>query len=733
MNLNLLPFQEEAINNLLDAMNEENPVVVLKSCTGSGKTIILTHFMDRLHHIDRNTCFVWLTPGKGDLEEQSKAKMDKYVHASSTKLLDDVLNDGFSTGDYVFINWERLNKRGNNALKEGERLNFLERVSLAQDEGIEFVLVVDESHSNNTIKTNDLKKYFQARKTIHASATPVYTDDDILVEVDEDDVIDQGLIKRHIFINPDFPNDIEVSSEEEFLIDKAETMRQELVAEYAIAGAKVNPLVVIQLPDNNDTLKSYIEDYLTELGITYDNGLLACWLSGEHKNTDGVELNDSKVQYIIIKQAIAMGWDCPRAQILVKLRDNMTETFQIQTIGRIRRMPEAHHYDNPVLDNCYIFTMDTKFIEDTKNEVGDGVSEAITLFLKPEHRFFSLVSEKRNVELQEIDPRKATEAMINYYVKTLDLGKNGQENKAKFANAGYEFSSSIDDTTQSGLVEHLNVDEIRGLNSVSFKVMKTGRPLHDEFNRALYHLASRTNIRYTNLSQILRRLFHSGTSFPKKLLKLDQSAYYAFFLNNYSRIQEDITKALAGIGTMMQFDKTDVHEKLFEIPRECLFAYNKNARNQSIMQKNVYEGYRASAAGRSMGERAFEKYCEAADAIKWFYKNGDKGIEYFSILFQDNAGNRKLFYPDYIIQTNDDCVWIIEVKGGQGVHGEDRNIDEFAAMKFEAMKRYADEHHVKAGFVRFDELDQDLCIATEEYTSDMRSEYWVVLDEVFES
>ena len=47
-----------------------------------------------------------------------------------------------------------------------------------------------------------------------------------------------------------------------------------------------------------------------------------------------------------MKQAISTGWDCPRAKILVKLREGMSEQFEIQTIGRIRRMPEAKHYED---------------------------------------------------------------------------------------------------------------------------------------------------------------------------------------------------------------------------------------------------------------------------------------------------------------------------------------------------------------------------------------------------
>ena len=75
-----------------------------------------------------SAAFVWLTPGKGELEEQSKAKMDRYCHNASTKTLADVMAGGFAAGDAVFVNWEKL-KLGANALKDSERTNFVEWVA----------------------------------------------------------------------------------------------------------------------------------------------------------------------------------------------------------------------------------------------------------------------------------------------------------------------------------------------------------------------------------------------------------------------------------------------------------------------------------------------------------------------------------------------------------------------------------------------------------------------------
>ena len=70
------------------------------------------------------------------------------------------------------------------------------------------------------------------------------------------------------------------------------------------------------------------------------NNKLAIWLSGEHINKEDVEKQDSEVEVLLFKQAIALGWDCPRAQILVLFREWHSPIFSIQTVGRIMRMPE---------------------------------------------------------------------------------------------------------------------------------------------------------------------------------------------------------------------------------------------------------------------------------------------------------------------------------------------------------------------------------------------------------
>lgn len=218
MGITLANFQLKAIEALMEAMGEPNRDIILKSCTGSGKTIILTHFMDEYLKSTNKAVFVWLTPGKGNLELQSKAKMDKYIHGSNTKLLSDIMSSGFEENDACFINWEKLTKKGNNALKDSERTNFVEHIQNAIDNGLTFTIIVDESHQNDTIKADDILALFNANKIIRCSATPKNYKNALLIEIPEEDVIAEGLIKKLLIINENFEQHISVEDQISYLL-----------------------------------------------------------------------------------------------------------------------------------------------------------------------------------------------------------------------------------------------------------------------------------------------------------------------------------------------------------------------------------------------------------------------------------------------------------------------------------------------------------------------------------
>ena len=726
--MELKEFQLNAVKSLFEAMETPARDIILKSPTGSGKTIILTYFMHQYIQSFPKTVFVWLTPGKGNLEEQSKAKMDKYIHASQTKLLSDVMTAGFEENDSCFINWEKLTKKGNNALKDSERTNFLEHIQHALNDGIRFVIIVDESHQNNTIKADEIIQYFHTDKIIRCSATPKGIAKAEIIEIPEEEVIAAGLIKKMLVINQDFPQSIETEDQTAFLLEKALGKQRELRAAFLQGGNDINPLIVIQIPNKSETLQDGVERYLETQGLTYENGQLAVWLSDRHENLDGIDKPNAASSAVIIKQAVATGWDCPRAHILVKLRDNMDETFEIQTIGRIRRMPEAKHYQNDLLDSCYLYTFDEKFTAGVKMALDKGALNACTLFLKNEYKDITLTGEQRTMVTSTRNPQKALQAIVSYAQKELGIGTNKAENRTRLQAAGYEMSESIVKHTLSGETATLDF-AAADMNTIAVTEKLNTHTHGRDYHHKIGKIGMEIGMEYSYMNTIIRKLFDKNFKYSRKILALEPREVYAFVINNADRLRHLVREAMAYELAQLSLEVPAKSYYDFRIPQSCMFTYNGEAKTQLVMKKNVYQNYLSSAAPRSTPEVKFEKFCERSESVEWWYKNGDKGNEYFSIVYVDNSNRQKLFYPDYIISVGSQ-IWIIETKGGFDRSGNSQDIDLYTPKKFGVLKAYLDEHGLKGGIVRNDATTDELCICMEHYSDDIGSDDWQVLESV---
>lgn len=736
--MELKEFQINAISSLMEAMTKKNRDIVLKSCTGSGKTIILTHFMEEYTSMHRGAIFVWLTPGKGDLEEQSKQKMDMYIHNAQTKDINDILTQGFQAGDKCFINWEKLVKKGNKALEDGDKQNFKELVNEAINKGFEFSIIVDESHQNDTIKSQVIIDYFKANKIIRCSATPKGYSNAIVIEIEEREVISAGLIKKLLVINENFEQNIHVDNQVDYLLSKALEKQRQLKAGFISLEKDINPLIVVQLPNKNAVLEYQVEQWFEKQGIDYCNKQLAVWLDKKKENIDNISDNNAAPVAIIIKQAIATGWDCPRAHILVKLRDNMNETFEIQTIGRIRRMPEARHYNSDLLDNCYLYTLDEHFTQCVKQSMGKDALDADILQLKPQYRAIELLSEQAKGVLGGRDAVDCLKAIYTYLKKEFNLDGKTVENKNKLKAAGFVFGTYIIGTTKTGKVSTPNSKAISQLNDSSVVSNLSTNSQNWEYRNRVHEIGLKITVEGGKMDVIIRRLFCKNAS-PStyRLLNMEAKELCAFVINNCDRLKHLFRQATAYVASMDLYraDTLYLSQKTtktkFHFPRQLIFTFDGSAKTQMICEKNVYYNYRSSAEPRSSSEIAFEKECEKLECVDWWYKNGDKGAEYFSIAYEDATRKVKLFYPDYILSVKDK-LWIIETKGGFDKYGNSQDIDRFTPMKFEALRRYLDTYNVNGGIVREDGR-QDLYICQNNYVEDISNDCWEPLAEILKN
>ena len=729
--IKLKDFQINTVNKLLDATSiGSKKEVLLQAPTGSGKTIILLSYIEEYLKENNKMVFVWLTPGKGDLEEQSRKKMVKYLPHHNTKNIKDVLLQGFEAKDTAFINWETITKKDNNALKEAERKNLYERVREAHNNGYKFIIIVDEEHLNKTVKAEAILQYMNPEYIVRVSATTKTNKEAEFIKIDELEVINAGLIARALYINENVSNQTTLSNEHEYLLDLAINKRKAIKDEYIKLGVQVNPLIIIQVPNKSDDLIKQIEKILEERNYTYDRKNLAIWLSDRKENIEDIENNESNQAVLIMKQAISTGWDCPRAKILVKLRDNMSEDFETQTIGRIRRMPQAHHYDNVLLDNCYLYTFDEKYETAVKQELGSNAYDAKVIFLKNEYKNFTLKKITFDNAFDGFDERQTFSILHEYYIEKYKLTSNKKNNKTILEANGYVFKDTIDNYIVQDKIVRINSDELQNANRIKVSSTVTTNKNGFELRHSINVISSKIGMRYDRTRLMLERMFFRGKLFSKKFVDLSLIEFYAFVINNEDILKHDFQEAVSQKSRQMKMKLDELKILDWKAPEMDYIKYDPKMKDTTIYEKSIYMNYPNSTI-KSKSERMFEFFCEHNENIKWFYKNGESSSDYFSIVYVDAVNHKWHFYPDFIVCDKDNKIWIIETKGGENADGESKNIDIKVENKFEALKEYAKSYNVKWGFVRDYDKNEQLYICNTEYTEDMENDNWMLLKNIF--
>lgn len=733
--LNLFQFQEKAVLNLIDMTTDSNEkqTIVMKAPTGSGKTIILIDFVDEyLSKVNSNTAFIWLCPGKGDLEEQSQKKMQWIAPNRNTQNLFDALQNGFAPESITFINWELVTKKGNTAIRDGERKNLFDRIAEAHRSGLEFIVIIDEEHSNNTAKARDIINAFSAKHIIRVSATAIQNKRYAFYEIDEMDVIDEGLITKALYVNEGVENNVEIKDDYDYLLNLADKKRKAIAERYHSVGKNIRPLVLIQFPNGKPEAVKAVEEKLKSMGYFYENGMVSKWMSGDRKDVpDNLTDNDGIPVFLLMKQAISTGWDCPRAKILVKLREGMSEQFEIQTIGRIRRMPEAKHYDDDLLDFCYVYTVDEKWKAGLLATM-DKAYETRRLFLKPKCKTFTLEKQTRDLEKNGLGEREILHKVQDYLTNTYHLGSDKKKNEEHLAIGGYIFDKDILGKAIKGkfvIMETLLED------SASYVTTRKHVDTHKHGIQLLHSvdmIKTAVGIPTGKVKTILERLFRKGRqNNTQKLLSLDTPSFYAFVINNAQKLREDFRSVSSVMLSQTSLALITPKVSDFHIPEQDFFKYDPGVKEEVEYLSSAYQEYTSGFATsliRSQSEQLFEQHCESRDDIDWVYKNGDTGQQYFSIVYMDALQKQWLFYADYIVKKKNGEVWIIETKGGES-HGQDKNIDSQIGNKFQAFKKYAKAHHLNWGFVR--DKDQRLYIDNTEFAEDMADEHWQPLVDVF--
>ncbi len=742
-----LKFQQKAVRKLVDEtidllrLTGHRKTLIFKAPTGSGKTVMASQLLaDLTKELQSRgdspysqVAFIWIAPNK--LHQQSYFKMKNYF--TETRLLRPVMYDEIDqsegvikAGEILFVNWESINKDKNVMVRDSEQNASLYEITrrTQEEQGLPIVVVIDEEHlfwSKSADKSAKVLQRINPKVEIRISATPK-TNSDHKVTIERQEVVNEEMIKKQVVLNPDITKGYNDENELNIHLIQCALQKRKLLAEaYKKEGANINPLLLIQLP--NDTSESMtsedtaiaeqVKTYLREIkDITTKNKKLAVWLSNEKENLDGLEEADNMTEVLLFKQAIALGWDCPRAAVLLIFRKLQSNQFTIQTVGRILRMPEQMFYKNDLLNVGYVYT-------DISKDQIQIVAEDMDYLNK------DALQAIRRENLQNV-------ALQSYYsvYKSSDRNRLGPDFKKELIDCfsrnwlvkWQQFSFSFDDeeTTVPEPPQNLaeqNRKQVEQNQHIKFDVLRLGvevpenivfqnelgiidveknkhefarsagevRRIYIDYCRSLlgsFEKAHSTDVLAGYLLQAMEELFELFETDAMKVI-----LYHA----NKPKFTDIIQKALANYERKLQERQREAKERAFEkytweVPAERLYKESTHHVMPQIEEHALLPFIELNTV--STPERRFSEFLEANKAyIDWWYKNGDEGKQHYSIPYENSQGEKALFYVDFVVRMKNGQVFLFDTKT--------ENSDSEAPNKHNALIDYMADKDLQGGVI----------------------------------
>ena len=690
----LKKYQEEAVDNLLQNTYKllqragVRQQLVFKAPTGAGKTIMMAAFLnklceeipEKLELQKRKVAYVWIAPNK--LYIQSYKALKKYfaeLRSIKPIFFEDISGKGIMPNEVLFVNWESINKDKNLMVRPNEQGKTLYAyIEHAKLEDTEVIVIIDEEHMFASPKTAkraaEVLQKIYAKLEIRVSATPV-TNSDYKTVVERADVVKEEMIKEGIILNPALDEyQQEGRTLEMLLMDIALQKREQLLEAYRKLDLNIHPLLLIQLPNDNKETNSvedekYIEQVIQYLevykGITTKNGKLAIWLSGRKENLDKIEHHENMVEVLLFKQAVALGWDCPRAAVLLIFRELHSQTFSIQTVGRILRMPEQKHYPDAMLNQGYVYT---------------NVSRNQIEIIRDDMDYITM---NRALRIENYKAVNLQSAFINTRVVRNRLGSTFRKTLYAIAEKNWNLTKALGDESVSSRnrtqlkARFINVDvstidivipeNVHLSGDVEIKrVTETARfaKTPDELN-LLFRQFCKANV--GNFAPV------DSTPVLEMALKLWFEDYFEFnefdtvkimlYPDNQLQFVEIIGKAVEEYEIHLT-EKTkvatkDIQQYTWEVPPERI--YNENYNDVPTEAHALVPFYQSNRV--SNPEIAFREFLEKnKEHFEWWYKNGENAKEHFAVPYIDYLNVQRLFYPDFVIKGINGTTWLFDTK-----------------------------------------------------------------------
>jgi type III restriction enzyme len=235
-------------------------------------------------------------------------------------------------------------------------------------------VIVDEAHNSRTDLAFGTLAKFNPSGILELTATPdtEKTPSNVLHSVSAAELKAEHMVKLPIVLETE-PNWQQCLAD---AIARREALHALAEDERRRGASYLRPLVLIQSEPRRqgvETLdfervrKELIENHR----IPPEEIVVA---TGDEKGLDQIDADYPKgiadpacpVKYVITQKALAEGWDCPSAYVLVSMASLHSATAVEQLLGRVLRQPEARRRGHAALNQSYAFVVSRDFAATAK-------------------------------------------------------------------------------------------------------------------------------------------------------------------------------------------------------------------------------------------------------------------------------------------------------------------------------------------------------------------------------
>ncbi len=399
--------------NPLSGFPADMPYFCLRVPTGGGKTWLAAKSVARVNtHLLRTerSVILWLVPSKPIREQTLRALKDRNhpYHAAlreagpvtvldldeaksvtratldtSTTIIvatrqafqveDEECRKVYQSSGALMHHFDNLSPtQRDELLSEGEGAERITPYSLANVLRLRrpFV-IVDEAHNSRTELAFDMLARFRPSGVMELTATPDLerTPSNVLHSVSAAELKAEEMIKLPVVLETE-PNWQQCLAD---AIGRREALHKLADEDRRAGAAYLRPLVLIQSEPRRagvETLdfERVRNELITNHGIPASEIVVA---TGEEKGLEqivadyklGIADPSCPVKFVITQKALAEGWDCPFAYILVSMASLHSATAVEQLLGRVLRQPGASHRQARALNQSYAFVVSRNFAE----------------------------------------------------------------------------------------------------------------------------------------------------------------------------------------------------------------------------------------------------------------------------------------------------------------------------------------------------------------------------------